>query len=115
PTPSPYTTLCRSENQAAIRSSNITPSSSVAHKGISGSHCRIPKLLAMAQSLVINNKNAKRKLTKTVVRVKKILMPACLIFLYFSWNRGTIYSNIQKKVMPDTRIRLLWDEGIVSK
>jgi hypothetical protein len=47
--------------------------------------------------------------------VKNILGIACRHFLYLNLNKGTALSSNQKKVNPQTKIKLLCDDGIVSK
>ena len=49
-----------------------------------GNQFNIPKAYAAVQSAVFNIKNAKAKFTKTVVRVKKRLGPACFHYLYLN-------------------------------
>ena len=58
---------------------------------------------------------AKPRLTNNVVSVKKMFSKACCHLLYLNANRGRLFSRIQKKVKPDTRIMVRWDEGICSK
>jgi hypothetical protein len=83
--------------------------------GIWGSQLIIPKSLAIAQSDDFTRTKANEKLIIIVVRVKKILMPACLTFRYLKLKSGTADSKIQKKAIPPTNNNDLCREGIVLK
>jgi hypothetical protein len=75
----------------------------------------MPKLLAIVQLADFNKIKAKVKLIRMVVKVRKKLIPACCHFLYEKLKSGKAFSINQKIVIPLTRIKLLWEEGIEEK